>query len=151
MRSVTLQAVKSSKKLGGLIFFDLNLPMPLWQSSDETKMFVQEAWRLADIIEVTKQELELLCGIQPTEEFDTEDNDKSKFIHYKKEVIMPLWHDNLKVLFVTNGTSKIHYYTDKHNGSVHGMEDAPITPFSCDMSASGDGIVAGMIHQLYWS
>lgn len=143
MMSTTLQAIKISKQLGNVIFYDLNLPLPLWQSSEETKSFVQEVWDLADIIEVTKQELEFLCGIEPTEEFDTRNNDISKFVHYEPETVEPLWHENLKVLFVTNGTSKIHYYTKEHNGAVLGMEDAPITPFTRDMSASGDGIVAG--------
>lgn len=143
MRLTTLRAIKISKKLGGVIFYDVNLSLPLWHSSEETKMFIQEVWNLADIIEVTKQELEFLCGIKPTEEFDTKDNSRSKFVHYRPEVVAPLWHNGLKVLFVTNGTSKIHYYTKEHNGSVRGMEDAPITPFTSDMSASGDGIVAG--------
>ena len=145
MASTTLQAIKISKKLGGVIFYDLNLPLPLWHSDQETKMFIKQAWNLANIIEVTKQELEFLCGIKPTENFDTKDNNKSKFVHYDPEVVGPLWHGNLKVLFVTNGTSKIHYYTKEQHGAVHGMEDAPITPFTCDMSASGDGIVAGSL------
>ncbi|KAK1316071.1 Fructokinase-2 [Acorus calamus] len=148
MRSTTLQAIHISKKFGGVIFFDLNLPLPLWHSNVETKAFIQEAWNCADIIEVTKQELEFLCGITPLEEFDTKDNDRSKFTHYKREVITPLWHENLKVLFVTNGTSKIHFYTDQENGAVLGMEDPPITPFTCDMSVSGDAIVAALMRML---
>ncbi|XP_050236596.1 fructokinase-like 2, chloroplastic [Mercurialis annua] len=148
MQSSTLGAIRISKKLGGLIFYDLNLPLPLWQSSEETKLFIQEAWNNSNIIEVTKQELEFLCGIKPTEEFDTKNNASSKFVHYGPEVVAPLWHENLKVLFVTNGTSKIHYYTEEHNGSVHGMEDPPITPFTSDMSASGDGIVAAIMRML---
>jgi len=141
--SSLLKAIDVSKKFGGTIFFDLNLPLPLWSSSKETKLLIKEAWEAADIIEVTKQELEFFCGIKPSGKFDTNDNDKSKFTHYSPEVIMKLWHNNLKVLFVTNGTSKIHYYTEKHNGWVHGTEDAPITPFTSDMSQSGDAIVAG--------
>ncbi|KAF5945451.1 hypothetical protein HYC85_015679 [Camellia sinensis] len=148
MRSTMLRAIKISKKLGGIIFYDLNLPLPLWQSCEETKMFIQEVWNLADVIEVTKQELEFLCGIKPSENFDTRDNDRSKFIHYTPEVFGQLWHENLKVLFVTNGTSKIHYYTKEHNSAVLGMEDAPITPFTGDMSASGDGIVAALMRML---
>ncbi|CAK9142431.1 unnamed protein product [Ilex paraguariensis] len=148
MRSTALQAIKISKKLGGVIFYDLNLPLPLWQSGEETKMFIEQVWKLADIVEVTKQELEFLCGIRPSEKFDTRDNDRSKFVHYGPEVVAPLWHENLKVLFVTNGTSKIHYYTKEHNGSILGMEDAPITPFTCDMSASGDAIVAALMRML---
>ncbi|KAJ7943323.1 Fructokinase-2 [Quillaja saponaria] len=148
MRSTTLQALKISKKLGGMIFYDVNLPLPLWQSREETEMLIQQVWNLADIIEVTKQELEFLCGITPSEEFDTKNNASSKFIHYNPEMIAPIWHENLKVLFVTNGTSKIHYYTEEHNGALNGMEDAPITPFTCDMSASGDGIVAALMQML---
>lgn len=148
MRSTTLQAIKISKKLGGVIFYDVNLPLPLWHSLEETKIFIQQVWKLADIIEVTKQELEFLCGIKPTEEFDTKNNASSKFVHYQPEVVAPLWHENLKVLFVTNGTSKIHYYTEEHNGAIKGMEDAPITPFTGDMSASGDGIVAALMRRL---
>ncbi|XP_010551378.1 PREDICTED: fructokinase-like 2, chloroplastic [Tarenaya hassleriana] len=148
MRSTTLQAIKISKKLGSVIFYDVNLPLPLWQSHEETKAFIQEVWDLADIIEITKQELEFLCGINPAEEFDTKNNNSNKFVHYGPEIVEPLWHENLKVLFVTNGTSKIHYYTKDHDGAVLGMEDAPITPFTGDMSASGDGIVAGLMRML---
>lgn len=148
MRSTALQAIKISKKFGGVIFYDLNLPLPLWESGEETKMFIQQAWDLADIIEVTKQELEFLSGIDPSEKFDTKDNHRSKFVHYEPEVVAPLWHENLKVLFVTNGSSKIHYYTKEQNGAVLGMEDAPITPYTRDMSATGDGIVAGLLKML---
>lgn len=71
MRSTTLQAIKNSKKLGGVVFYDLNLPLPLRQSASETKTFIQKAWALAYVLEVTKQKLEFLCGIEASEEFDT--------------------------------------------------------------------------------
>ncbi|XP_058777424.1 fructokinase-like 2, chloroplastic [Vicia villosa] len=148
MRSTTLRAIKIAKHFGAVVFYDVNLPMPLWHSQEETKTFIQQVWNLADIIEVTKQELEFLCGITPSEEFDTKNNARSKFVHYDPEVVAPLWHESLKVLFVTNGTSKIHYYTAETDGAVHGMEDAPITPFTRDMSASGDGIVAAIMRML---
>ncbi|XP_010680662.1 fructokinase-like 2, chloroplastic [Beta vulgaris subsp. vulgaris] len=148
MRRATLRALKISKKLGGVIFYDLNLPLSLWQSDEETKSFIEQVWSLADVIEVTKQELEFICGIKPLEEFDTKNNKRSKFEHYEPDIIAPLWHENLKVLFVTNGTSKIHYYTKEHNGAVLGVEDAPMSPFTQDMSASGDGIVAALMRML---
>ncbi|EPS69174.1 hypothetical protein M569_05592, partial [Genlisea aurea] len=143
MRSTLFRAIRIAKKLGNLIFYDPNIPLPLWLSSEEAKMFVRTAWRLSDVIEVTKQELELLSGITPSEKFDTRDNDSSKFIHYPPELVSQLWHDDLKVLFVTNGTSKVHYYTKEFNGFVHGSEDALLTPYTAQMSASGDGMVAG--------
>lgn len=145
MRSTAMQSIKIAKKLGNIIFYDLNLPLPLWQSGEETNTFIRRAWNESNVIEVTKQELEFLCGITPSENFDTRDNNRAKFNHYPPEVISQLWHDDLKVLFVTNGTSKIHYYTKEHDGAVHGMEDAPLTPYTSDMSASGDGFVAGIM------
>lgn len=148
MRSTTMSAIKIAKQLGELVFYDVNLPLPLWRSVEEAKLFTQKVLILADIVEVTKQELEFLCGIKSEEKFDTRDNSSSKFIHYPPELIQPIWHENLKVLFVTNGTSKIHYYTREHNGSVLGMEEPPISPFTSDMSSSGDGIVAGLLRML---
>lgn len=148
MRLTALQAIKISKKFGSVIFYDLNLPLPLWQSLEETKMVIRQVWNLADFIEVTKQELEFLCGIRPFENFDTQDNDRLKFAHYEPEVVAPLWHENLKVLFVTNGTSKVHYYTKEHNNAILGMEEPPSSPYTSDMSASGDGIVAGLMRML---
>ncbi|GJT61303.1 fructokinase-like 2 protein, chloroplastic [Tanacetum coccineum] len=147
-KTSALQAIKISKQFGGLIFFDLNLPLPLWHSREETYSIIQEALELADIVEVTKQELEFLCGITPSERFDTNDNDRSKFVHYSRDMVSPILHDNLELLFVTNGTSKIHYYTKEQDGSVLGTEDVPITPFTSDMSAAGDGIVAGLMNKL---
>ena len=60
MHSTLFRAISWSKKFGGLIFFDLNLPLPLWKSRDETWEVIKKAWEQADIIEVTKQELEFL-------------------------------------------------------------------------------------------
>lgn len=146
-RSSLLKATEVSKKFGGIIFFDLNLPLTLWASSKETKSLIKEVWEAADIIEVTKQEFEFLSGIKPSGQPGTKD-EISEFTHYSPEVVMKVWHDNLKVLFVTNGTSKIHYYTEKHNGWVRGTEDAPITPFTSDMSQSGDAVVAALMNML---
>ncbi|PHT70535.1 hypothetical protein T459_25639 [Capsicum annuum] len=88
MRLTPLRATEISKKLR-VVFYDLNLLSPLWESGEKAKTFVQQAWNLADIIEVT--ELKFLCGIEPSERFDSKDNDRSKFTHYPPEVIAPLW------------------------------------------------------------
>ncbi|XP_078430133.1 fructokinase-like protein [Wolffia australiana] len=148
LRKVMMRAVRASKKLGGVIFFDLNLPLPLWESREETMALIREAWESANVIELTKQELEFLCGIVPEEEFDTKNNAKSKFPHHKLELVKSFWHEGLKVVFVTNGTSKIHFYTEEEEGWVRGMEDAPITPFTGEMSASGDAIVAALMKMM---
>ncbi|KAL0316365.1 UNVERIFIED_CONTAM: Fructokinase-like 1, chloroplastic [Sesamum radiatum] len=44
MRSTLFKAIAWSKKFGSLVFFDLNLPLPLWKSCDETREVIKEAW-----------------------------------------------------------------------------------------------------------
>lgn len=70
------------------------------------------------------------------------------YYHYTPEEISPLWHANLKLLFVTDGTLRIHFYTPKFDGVVIGTEDVLITPFTCDRTGSGDAVVAGLMRKL---
>lgn len=165
MHATLLAAIKMSKEFGGVIFFDVNLPLPLWRSRDETRKLIQSAWNEANIIEVTMQELEFLID---EDYFERKRNYRPQYYahsyeqsvgerkrqrrrrcyHYTREEIAPLWHDNIKILFVTDGTFRIHYYTPTFEGAVIGTEDVLVTPFTCDRTGSGDAIVAGIIRKL---
>ncbi|KAF8397356.1 hypothetical protein HHK36_016269 [Tetracentron sinense] len=159
MRSALFRAIALSKKYGGLVFFDLNLPLPLWRSRDETKELIKEAWNQASIIEVSRQELEFLLdedhyerkrNYRPqyyAESFEQTKN-RRDYYHYTREEISPLWHDGIKFLFVTDGTLRIHYYSPSFDGVVVGTEDVLITPFTCDRTGSGDAVVAGIMRKL---
>ncbi|KAA8516337.1 hypothetical protein F0562_016630 [Nyssa sinensis] len=159
MHTALFRAISWSKKFGGLIFFDLNLPLPLWKSRDETKEVIKKAWEQADIIEVSKQELEFLLDEEYHErrrnyqpQYYAENHEQTKnrrdYYHYTKEEISPLWHDGLKFLFVTDGTLRLHYYAPSFDGVVVGTEDVLITPFTCDRTGSGDAVVAGIMRKL---
>ncbi|KAG6697540.1 hypothetical protein I3842_09G207000 [Carya illinoinensis] len=159
MQSTLVKAIALSKKFGGLIFFDLNLPLPLWRSRDETREIIKKAWNEANIIEVSRQELEFLLDEDYYErkrnykpEYYAENFEQTKnrrdYYHYTREEISPLWHDGLKLLFVTDGTLRIHYYASSFDGVVVGTEDVLITPFTCDRTGSGDAVVAGIMRKL---
>lgn len=159
MRSTLFKAITLSKKFGGLIFFDLNLPLPLWRSRDETRELIKEAWQQANIIEVSRQEIEFLLdeehyerkrNYRPQYFAETYEQTKKRrnYYHYTPEEIAPLWHDGLKLLFVTDGTLRIHYYSPSFDGVVVGTEDVLITPFTCDRTGSGDAVVAGIMRKL---
>ncbi|XP_060202170.1 fructokinase-like 1, chloroplastic [Lycium barbarum] len=159
MRSTLFKAITLSKKFGGLVFFDLNLPLPLWRSRDETRHLIKEAWEQANIIEVSRQELEFLLDEEHyerkrnyTPQYFAETYEQTKqrrnYYHYTPEEIAPLWHDGLKLLFVTDGTLRIHYYSPSFDGVVVGTEDVLITPFTCDRTGSGDAVVAGIMRKL---
>lgn len=159
MQSTLYEAISWSKKFGGLVFFDLNLPLPLWKSRDETKKLIKKAWEQANIIEVSKQELEFLLDEEYHErrrnyrpQYYAENFEQTKnrrdYYHYTREEISSLWHDDLKFLFVTDGTLRIHYYSPDFDGTVIGTEDVLITPFTCDRTGSGDAVVAGIMRKL---
>ncbi|KAL9426112.1 hypothetical protein AB3S75_032979 [Citrus x aurantiifolia] len=159
MGSTLLKAIEWSKKFGGLIFFDLNLPLPLWKSRDETRELIKKAWNEADVIEVSRQELEFLLDEEFYErkrnyvpQYYAESYEQTKnrrdYYHYTREEISPLWHDGLKFLFVTDGTLRIHYYSPSFDGVVVGTEDVLITPFTCDRTGSGDAVVAAILRKL---
>ncbi|KAJ7961315.1 putative Fructokinase [Quillaja saponaria] len=159
MESTLFKAITLSKHFGGLIFFDLNLPLPLWRSRDETRETIKRAWNESDIIEVSRHELEFLLdedyyekkkNYRPQYYADNYEQTKNRrdYYHYTSEEISPLWHDGLKALFVTDGTLRIHYYTPSFDGVVVGTEDVLITPFTCDRTGSGDAVVAGIMRKL---
>ncbi|KAL8146457.1 fructokinase-like 1, chloroplastic [Apium graveolens] len=159
MHASLFKAISLSKKSGSLIFFDLNLPLPLWKSRDETKKVIKKAWEQADVIEITKQELEFLLdedhyvrrrNYRPQYYADDYEQTKNRrdYYHYTREEVSPLWHPGLKFLFVTDGTLRIHYYSPTFDGVVVGTEDVLITPFTCDRTGSGDAVVAAIMRKL---
>ncbi|XP_062207457.1 fructokinase-like 1, chloroplastic [Phragmites australis] len=159
MHDTLFRAIELSKKFGSKVFFDLNLPLPLWTSRDETKEVIKRAWKEADIIEVSRDELEFLLDHEYYEykrntppQYYLEGfhftRNWPQYYHYTPEEIAPIWHDGIKILLVTYGTLRIHYYTPKFHGCVVGTEDALITPYTTDRTGSGDAVVAAAIRKL---
>ncbi|CAD5185300.1 unnamed protein product [Musa acuminata subsp. malaccensis] len=159
MQPALFWAIKLSKKYNSNVFFDLNLPLSLWRSRDETREVINKAWSNSDLIEVSRQEMEFLLDEEYYErkrnyrpQYYSESYEQTKnrrdYHHYTRKEIAPLWHDGLKILFVTDGTLRIHYYTPKFDGAVVGTEDVLITPFTCDRTGSGDAVVAAIMRKL---
>lgn len=156
LRSTLISAINRARKKRADVFFDLNLPLPYWKSRDETWSAIQPVWEKSTMFELTKQELEFLLG-EETYEWKRQQHSvyyaKSAAemkpgrdeYHYMPEELSPLWHKHVRILFVTDGTYRIHYYTQDFHGSVEGTEDVLLAPFSCDRTGSGDAVVAGKL------
>ncbi|KAJ3684053.1 hypothetical protein LUZ61_013217 [Rhynchospora tenuis] len=143
-KSTVMEVIKIMKSQGSLIFFDLNLPLLLWHSPKEAKSLLKESFAVSNFIEMTQQELDFLCGFKQ----HVMENEDVKFVHRSREEVKEVWHDSLEVLFVTNGTSMISYYTKERDGFVRGTEDVPIETSNCEMAASGDAVVAALMKML---
>lgn len=157
MRSTLHAAIKFSRKCGGIVFFDVNLPLPLWRSRDETWRLIQKSWNLSNVIEVSKQELEFLLGedyrekrrkmsLQYSAHSDREMKPQQHYC-YTREELFSLWHDDIKLLIVNDGAN-LYYYTTTFEGSVPGAEAVVTTPFICDRSATNDAFVADLLRML---
>lgn len=157
LRSTLMSSIDAARKGGAEILFDVNLPLPYWESRETAWNTIEKAWKKSTMIEVTKQELEFLLGediyvkkrlrqsvyfSKSVEEMKQRTSGREEY-HYLPEELAPLWHKNLRILFITDGTWRIHYYTQSFHGSVGGTEDVLVTPFSCDRTGSGDAVIAG--------
>ncbi|BBN17888.1 hypothetical protein MPTK1_7g17740 [Marchantia polymorpha subsp. ruderalis] len=159
LRSSLLSAIRLAQRNGAEIYFDVNLPLPFWDSVDLTRESIKGPWKEATIVEVTKHEIEFILGEEeyelrrqrgPTYASNSvaETKNRRYHYHYDPEELAPLWHNKLKMLIVTDGTHRIHYYTPHFHGEVAGTEDVLVAPFSCDRTGSGDAVTAAIIRKL---
>ncbi|XP_078446691.1 fructokinase-like 1 [Wolffia australiana] len=158
-RAAAFRAMRACRQWGGDVFLDVNLALPLWRSREAAWAAVGAAWRAAAAVEVTKQELEFLLdeaeyerrrNYRPQYFSETVEQSKGRrdYYHYTREELAGLWHEGMKLLLVTDGTLRVHYYTPEWDGVVVGTEDVLITPFTCDRTGSGDALVAGVLRKL---
>lgn len=124
-RSALLAALDTAAAAGATLVYDPNLRLPLWPSAVAAKAGILSLWNRAHIIKISDEELIFLTGEQSAESARS------------------LWHDDLKLLLVTEGRNGCRYFTAESSGRVPGfMVDA------IDATGAGDAFVAGLLTQL---
>ncbi|KAI4354948.1 hypothetical protein L6164_003768 [Bauhinia variegata] len=124
-RSAHLVAMNTAKKRGAILSYDPNLRLPLWPSADAARQGIMSIWDYADIIKVSKKEIEFLI------EDDSDDDDV---------VMTKLFHHNLKLLLVTEGENGCRYYTKEFKGRVSSVKVEVV-----DTIGAGDSFVGGFL------
>jgi fructokinase len=132
-RSATLAALAAARSNGALISYDPNLRLPLWSSPQAARAGVLQGWQQAHVIKVSEEELAFL-------------NDAATI----EGRVQALWHDDLRLLVVTQGRAGCTYFTAEHSEEIPGFAVQPV-----DTTGAGDGFVAGMLvgllqHGLQW-
>ncbi|XP_059667014.1 probable fructokinase-7 [Cornus florida] len=128
-RSAHLAAMAFAKKYGTILSYDPNLRLPLWPSADAARQGIMSIWDQADVIKISEDEISFL-----TEGDDPYDDNV---------VLKKLFHPNLKLLVVTEGSKGCRYYTKQFNGRVPGVKAKPV-----DTTGAGDAFVGGMLYSL---
>lgn len=123
-RSAHLAAMKAAKDAGVLLSYDPNVRLPLWPSAEAARAGIKSIWHEADFIKVSDDEVEFLT------EKDAQN----------EEAVMSLWHDNLKLLVVTDGEKGCRYFTKNFKGKVGGFSVKTV-----DTTGAGDAFVGSLL------
>ncbi|KAG2715114.1 hypothetical protein I3843_03G065300 [Carya illinoinensis] len=127
-KSAHISAAKAAKDAGVIVSYDPNLRLPLWPSAESAREGILSIWETADIIKISEEEVSFLTsGEDP----------------YDDAIVRKLFHPNLKLLLVTEGSDGCRYYTKEFNGRVKGLKVDTV-----DTTGAGDAFVAGILSQL---
>lgn len=125
-RSATMRALMYAKEGGAVVSYDPNLRLPLWPSRGEARTGILAGWQQANIIKVSEEELNFLREGQTLE-----------------HAARSLWHEQLRLLVVTQGKAGCTYFTPETSGQIPGF-----AVHAKDTTGAGDGFVAGMLSGL---
>lgn len=128
-KSSHLAAMAIAKKSGSLLSYDPNLRLALWPSADAAREGIMSIWDQADIIKISEDEIIFLTG----GEDPCNDN----------VVLNKLFHPNLRLLLVSEGSQGCRYYTKQFKGRVPGLKVKPV-----DTTGAGDAFVGGLLSRL---
>jgi len=123
VREATLHAVEIAREAGCLVSYDPNLRLSLWDSDADARDGLLLGLSMAQVVKMSEDEVAFLCA----------DADLDKAVE-------TLWHENLKLMVVTRGSSGCRYFTAAAKGDV-----ASLPVDVVDTTGAGDGFVAGLL------
>ncbi|MBE6068180.1 MAG: carbohydrate kinase [Clostridium lundense] len=126
VRKAHIAAIETVKKTGGLISFDPNIRLPLWQNHEEYKSIIREFIRYADILKISEDELEFITGI----------SDEEKAIQW-------LLSFDIKVLIITRGSKGASAYFGGCELDVEGFKVKAV-----DTTGAGDSFIGAFLFEI---
>lgn len=121
-REATLHAVRTARKLGKQISFDINFRAPLWNKPEEAKAAVAEAMALADIVKASEEEAQMFGA-------DTPEAAASVFLEAGPALVL-----------ITFGSEGSRYYTKDFTGTVPSFSVKAV-----DTTGAGDNFMGAFL------
>ncbi|NRN27158.1 aminoimidazole riboside kinase [Photorhabdus heterorhabditis] len=126
-RSTTLKAMGNIKAAGGWVSFDPNIREEVWKHPEELRTCLEEALMLADVVKISRDELNFISNIEQLE----------------NAIDWVMDRFPLCLLLVTLGREGVYVHDGKqlrHFGAT------PVVPV--DTTGAGDAFVAGLLTAL---
>lgn len=128
-KTAHLAAMAIAKESGSFLSYDPNLRLQLWPSEDAARKAIMSIWDQADLIKISEDEISFLTGAD-------DPNDDNV-------VLEKLFHPNLKLLLVSEGSKGCRYYTKQFKGMLPSIPVKAI-----DTTGAGDAFVGGLLYNL---
>lgn len=126
IKQAHVKAIRSMKEKGGLVSFDPNVRLPLWEDPEDCRNTILEFIPKAHIVKISDEELEFITGISDVE-----------------EAIASLFAGDVKAVIFTKGANGADLYLrdKKYTSSGYKVEVQ-------DTTGAGDAFIGGFIYQL---
>ncbi len=122
-RASTLTALRSAREHGAIISYDPNLRRPLWSSADAARDGMIAGFSQANVVKMSREELVFLTDIDDV-----------------TRAARQIWHPELRLLAVTEGSGGCRWFTADEQGHMPGFPVRPV-----DTTGAGDAFVAGLL------
>lgn len=126
MKGAHIKAIKSVKTHSGLISFDPNVRLPLWNDPEECRKTILEFIPMAHILKVSDEELEFITGISD-----------------ERKAIASLFTGDVKVVVFTKGSKGAELYIKDRKYESMGY-NVKVE----DTTGAGDAFIGGLLYQL---
>lgn len=126
MKGAHVKAIQAAKMHGGIISFDPNVRLPLWDDPEECRKTILEFIPMAHIVKISDDELEFITGIE----------DESK-------AIASLFTGDVKAVVLTKGVKGADLYVQNQKYSSAGYSVKVE-----DTTGAGDAFTGGFLYQL---
>lgn len=123
----TLAGMRRAREAGALVSFDVNLRPALWEGGAEPHRSIGEAMAQADLIKLSRPELDYLA----------------RPLGGEASLLEALWTGRTRLVLVTDGAGPIRFHTRDAGGS---QSVFPVP--AVDTTAAGDAFMGGFLHWL---
>lgn len=126
MKQAHKRAISLMKKSGGLVSFDPNVRLPLWNQAEDCRAAILEFLPSADIVKISDEELEFITGIGEVE-----------------TAVLSLFTGNVQAVVFTKGAAGADLYIKGSKWESQGYSvDAE------DTTGAGDAFIGGFLFKL---